>query len=334
MSNYELALNIPLFSISDLLGSCLITMCLAIVLYGITVAQTCIYCASEANDRFWIKATVAAVWMLENAHTVLMIRAIYYYFVSAFGDYLGVLKIDWSVGYVILTEICIVLLVEGFYLRRIWRLSNKNVFVVGSLTVLLIARSGIYAAAGGLLIVGQDWVTFQASRTNNLVVDISAALAAAVDGLVAAAMVYYLRRSRTGAKRTDGFIRWLMAYSVNSGVILVFFSTAVAVTHVYLGHSLVFAGVTTMTSKLYANTFLGTLNGRNFMRHTPKIAPSTMYLTSVDPVLDYSTGSSSGSQPSRFDKETIQEVPITNIENSAREQLPVHYSPCHADQEW
>ncbi|KAI0072918.1 hypothetical protein K474DRAFT_1667252 [Panus rudis PR-1116 ss-1] len=261
-----LAFNVPLFSVPDLLGAAIMTMALAFVLYGITITQVYIYYTSKNNDASWIKATVATVFIIESAHTVLLFRLMYFYCVIAFGDYLAVLQIDWPVGWVLITEDCIVLLVEGFYLWRIWLLSKRNKIVVGTLSLALAFRLGIYAATGGMLIKGKDWLSFEASHINSVVVNISAIMAAAVDGLVAIAMVYYLYTSGAEIKRSQGLVQWLVAYSINSGLILVVISVAVAITHIRLNRSLVFAGLTTLGSKLYANTFLGTLNARDRIR--------------------------------------------------------------------
>ncbi|KAK7693059.1 hypothetical protein QCA50_002624 [Cerrena zonata] len=79
-------------------------------------------------------------------------------------------------------------------------------------------------------------------------------------------MFFFLWRSRTGLKRSDSVIRWLISYVVNTGVVVMLGSIAVAITFSVLKGNLVFAGLIILQGKLYANAFLGTLNARKMMR--------------------------------------------------------------------
>ncbi|KAK7683062.1 hypothetical protein QCA50_013734 [Cerrena zonata] len=92
------------------------------------------------------------------------------------------------------------------------------------------------------------------------------ALSAILDGLIAASMIYLLWRSKTGFQWTDGILRWLMVYVVNTGAITMIWSIAIAITYSVEHESLVVNGMTTVVSKLYANSFLGYLNARHMIR--------------------------------------------------------------------
>ncbi|KAK7693114.1 hypothetical protein QCA50_002680 [Cerrena zonata] len=256
----------PPFDIANFMGGFIIELCIALILYGVTTAQAYVYLLNCKEDSWRLKLMVAAVWILETLHTVFMLRIIYYDAIISFGDFESIAKIDWSIGLVLFAENCIVALVQGYYIRRIWILSGHMVLLIIGLVVLLAARIGFHTTSAVYTFISPTWVTFQGGFAANLCVEVANGLSASVDGIIAASMIFFLQRSRTPFKRTDGVLRWLMAYSVNTGLIMMIFSISIAITYSRVQGSLVFAGLVTIVSKLYANSFLGTLNARDIIR--------------------------------------------------------------------
>ncbi|KAK7693111.1 hypothetical protein QCA50_002677 [Cerrena zonata] len=170
------------------------------------------------------------------------------------------------------------------------------ILLVIGLAVLLAARIGFHTTSAVYTFISPTWVTFQEGFAANLCVEVANGLSASVDGIIAASMIFFLRRSQTGFKRTDGVLRWLMAYSVNTGLIMMIVSISIAITYSRVEGSLVFAGLVTIVSKLYANSFLGTLNARDIMRGK-HLAQSTTTLDSTGfelPKFRSNTGSQMG----------------------------------------
>ncbi|KAI0073483.1 hypothetical protein K474DRAFT_1710664 [Panus rudis PR-1116 ss-1] len=274
----DVAVRFQLFSIAGLGGVLVISVGISFIFYGITATQTYIYHTANHNDRFFTQAIVAAVWVLETVHTILLLRSVYFYAITTSGNYLKVLEIDWSVAYVVFSEIHIIVLVEGYNIQRIWTLSRGCAPIVG-----VLSSDAAYIVEFHCETRTWDWLTYNENPLYTLLINISAGTAAGFDGMVAGTMVYYLLRSRTGVKRTNGIIRWLMAYFVQSGVIMVFVSVAIAIFHAYLPLSLGYTGLTTVKCKLYANSFLGTLNARRFMRDRANRTSTSLWQTRPAP---------------------------------------------------
>ncbi|KAF7984184.1 hypothetical protein HWV62_16874 [Athelia sp. TMB] len=76
------------------------------------------------------------------------------------------------------------------------------------------------------------------------------------DVYVALALSWYLWHSRTGFARTDGLVRTLMLYAINTGAM------TAAGQYIIMPTNFIFVGFYLMLSKLYINSYLATLNAR------------------------------------------------------------------------
>ncbi|CAL1703591.1 unnamed protein product [Somion occarium] len=258
---------------AGLLGGLVICFCFMFMLYGVTVTQSYIYFLNCSEDRLWMKVMVGALCFMETCHSAFCIRLLYYFTVIGFGSFEIAGSIDWSVGPVILLENAVVAIVEGFFIRRIWILSNHSYILTFVPLLLLVARIVCHTTAAVFALTSPTWVAFQQNPGPNINVEISNAVSAAVDAMIAGTMIWYLHRGQSGFARTDGVVRWLMSYSVNSGAIMMVVSLAIAITYVCLKESLLFLGLVMIVSKLYANSLLGTLNARQLLRRQATSAP-------------------------------------------------------------
>ncbi|KAI0069883.1 hypothetical protein K474DRAFT_1713821 [Panus rudis PR-1116 ss-1] len=249
---------------AGLLGGLVISFCF--MLYGVTTTQAYIYGLNCKEDPVWMKILVFVVWLLETLHSAFSIRMLYYFVIISFGDFVKAGSIDWSIGPVIILENCIVAMVEGFFIRRIWILSNHSYILTFTTAFLLFSRIVCHTTAAGFALTSDTWAEFQAAPGPNITVEVSNALSAAVDAIIALSMIFYLHRGQSGQARTDGVVKWLMSYAVNSGALMMVVSLAIAIVYVKVQESLLFLGLVMIVSKLYANCLLGTLNARDYLR--------------------------------------------------------------------
>ncbi|KAI0079162.1 hypothetical protein K474DRAFT_1705835 [Panus rudis PR-1116 ss-1] len=303
---------------AGLLGGFVIEVCFALILYGIITAQTYMYSFNSKEDPAIMKYTVASVWILETAHTVFVTHMLYHYTITNYGNLPEVGKIIWSAGASVFAEVrntyflyaatnkaaqmLIVMLVQGFYIRRVWILSGRSIlltFITGffltarvgmsqskpSIVELSVAEDDFFpqafgTATGGLTYYVGTWASFRTRRAPLFTLGCGLALSAVVDFLIAAILIFYLRKGHSGFKSTDGVIRSLMAYAVNTGAVTMLVSLVIVLTFVFIKDSILFAGFVLMASKrrfavtrnelvlivvhptVYANSFLGTLNSR------------------------------------------------------------------------
>ncbi|CAL1703702.1 unnamed protein product [Somion occarium] len=245
-------------TVDGLLGGLVICFCFVFMLYGVTVTQSYVYMLNCKDDPKWMKLLVATVLILESLHSAFAMRFLYYSVIIAFGSVELVGQIDWSLGPVILLENAIVAAVEGFFIRRMWILSNHSYVLTFGTAFLLCARIGCHTTAAVFALTSGTWADFQAAPGPNITVEVSNALSAAVDAIIATSMIYYLHRGQSGQARTDGVVKWLMSYAINSGAMMMIVSLAIAITYVKVKESLLFLGLVMIVSKLYANSLLGT----------------------------------------------------------------------------
>jgi len=251
---------------AQLVGGYFIIVYLSLILYGIVIAQTYTYALHAKDDPFILKLTVTVVGVLETVHMALMLHSTYLYSALDFGHPQLLPLIPVSAGASVMLGMVITACVQMFYIRRIYILSAKNWLLTTIVSVMLFVRVPFSFTAGALMYTLHTWNEFRVQIGPLVAVCVGLGLSAVVDITIASMLIYYLYKARTGFKSTDRLIHTLMAYTVNSGFITMICSTLAVVTFFVLPQSLVFAGLVQMSSKLYANSFLGTLNARQRLR--------------------------------------------------------------------
>ncbi|KAK7689147.1 hypothetical protein QCA50_007838 [Cerrena zonata] len=165
-------------------------------------------------------------------------------------------------------------MVDIFFIRRLWILSNHSYILTVTPSILLAGRIGCHTAAGVLALTTGVWADLRANRGPNIAVETANVLSAVIDGMIAISLIYFLSRRQSGQDRTDGIVRWLMGYAVNSGAIMMIVSLTITITYAKVQESLLFVGLVIAVGKIYANSLLGSLNARRFLRdmHTHNTA--------------------------------------------------------------
>ncbi|KAI0081404.1 hypothetical protein K474DRAFT_1656530 [Panus rudis PR-1116 ss-1] len=265
----DVAADAPVPTASSLLGGTLICFCIMFMLYGVTTCQAYVYMLNSRDDPRWIKIMVATTWVLETVHSAFCIRMLYFLVILGFGSIENASRIDWSLGPIVILENVIVGIVEGFFLRRMWILSKHSYTLVFGTVFLLLVRVGCHTTALVLGLQQGTWDKFRSGEASNITVEVSNSLSAAVDSIIAISMIYYLHRGQGDIEKTNSIVRWLMGYTVNSGAIMMIVSLAIVITYAKVQESLIFLGLVTMVSKVYANCLYGTLNARRMLRNMP-----------------------------------------------------------------
>ncbi|KAI0079026.1 hypothetical protein K474DRAFT_1659733 [Panus rudis PR-1116 ss-1] len=251
---------------SQLIGPFLILAFICLILYGTIIVQVYVYAFNSGSDPMWLKSMVIATILMETALTIFLMHQLYFITIISFGDYTSVANITWSAIASASVEVCIVYLVQCFYVRRLWYLSEKNI----PLTTLIASSSLTGFACGIASLVyaynGRTWGTLPSGPHFKRTLEAANGLTAATDGIIAGAMIYYLRQNRVGTTRSDNVLRWAMNYAINTGLLTMTADIAIAITFATLRGNMVFAGLVVISSRLHANSFLGTLNSRTVLR--------------------------------------------------------------------
>ncbi|KAJ3486273.1 hypothetical protein NLI96_g4347 [Meripilus lineatus] len=264
----------------SVLGGYFVAIIFAILLYGISIAQAYVFWLNSGRDHKYLRAIVWIVMSVsikldssanaqrsapnrffETLHSGFTIHMAYHYAISSFGNLAAVEHIIWSSGacvcsgvsgfsgvvyfyflLTVMTQLLVISVVQIFYLRRIW-------IRTAALTYRL-----------------HTWPRFREDAGPMATLSSGVALSTLMDLLIASILIFFLSRSRTGFEETDHLIQKLMVYAVNTGALTTICQLAVVFVFVFQKDSLLFAGLWLMTSKLYANSLLGTLNARHVLR--------------------------------------------------------------------
>ncbi|KAI0771709.1 hypothetical protein BD413DRAFT_61235 [Trametes elegans] len=258
--------------VDEVVGALLIEVCLACILYGVTTLQTFMYYQTFSNDSRFLKGVVGTVWVLESVHTALCMEMVYTYSVTHFGDYDFLGNIYWGAGASILVGVFISAVVHAFYIRRVWIMSSGSIPVTAFISLLALCRFGCGIGSFVLSLEITEWSPFRDSIGPLVTIAVGLGCASAVDVLVSLTLSYYIQRDRgkweSGSQESDSRVDTILIYAVNTGAITAIASVLSVILFATQKKSLVFLGLVEIQSKLYANSFLGSLNVR--AAHRPK----------------------------------------------------------------
>lgn len=202
---------------------------------------------------------VLFVWLLETAHTALSIHFVEYYLIIHFGEVAHLGLAVWSMGVT-----CIIGFFIGYVVNLcfIWRISRlgQNRWVAICFAAAATIRCGFGFANCILSFIYPLWTDFRVRVYATMVA--GQILSAVVDGVIAFTLCYYLRKRRTGMKRTDSIITRLQIYSINTGAITALFGVLAVIAFVYLPTTTAFVAFVQVQGKLYATSLLTSLNAR------------------------------------------------------------------------
>jgi hypothetical protein len=218
------------------------------------------YFHAYRKDPPFQKAAVAILWFLDAFHMSLVIHAVWQYVIAGFGDAAGLLVIQWSVQLQVTVNVIVILMVHCLYTLRVWKLSGYHHGVLRYIAVSVVA-------AGFAIGLFLSYKVFQAklySDLDDMAWVISAALgtSTAIDFFIAAAMCWYLHKSRGVASRLNSRIDLVMQYSLSSGLLTSACSLSAMFTYLLLPNTFVFLGLEFMLTKFYVGSFLAMLNAR------------------------------------------------------------------------
>jgi len=155
--------------------------------------------------------------------------------------------------------------VHLFFTYRLYRLSKGNWFVVGPMVILSLARVvSAIATSAELIRLGsfyEFYVHYRWLFTLGLV------LSTALDVMITSGLCLYLRKSRHGGSgRLDHILNSVTLYTVENGMITCIATVLSLIFWLAKPHALVYLGLHFAISKLYANSFLASMNARKMLR--------------------------------------------------------------------
>ncbi|KAI0071379.1 hypothetical protein K474DRAFT_1701645 [Panus rudis PR-1116 ss-1] len=191
-----------------------ICLCIALMLHGAVFSLSIQYLLSNKEDPKWMQWMVIILCIIDTSHGAMLVRAIVFYTLLTFQSPRLLVEIDWSVSFTILTQTTMILIVQTYYIRRLWLLSGSLLLLMIPVCLVCLSHDVeplIFLYAKGFLLLGRiatlitlficsyhsTWVFFGTAVLVKYILIASLSLGIAVDFMVTAPMIYYLRSDRT-----------------------------------------------------------------------------------------------------------------------------------------
>ncbi|KAH8978453.1 hypothetical protein EDB83DRAFT_2561018 [Lactarius deliciosus] len=279
--------SIPIADIRNSFGAAFVGLLINTALFGFTIVQTWLYFWKYRNkDPKLLQFFISFITFIDTLHTLTCAYAIHWYLVRNIGNVENLEDSMWALNVQIILQIVIgasvqlfvlcaltltrypnslfVLTCRSHYARRVHLMSQRLICPI-LITVLVIT-----GCATGIFFAAKHW-QFSWNRfasEHSLVWTTYVLLGTVVLGdiLVAVSMCQYLYHKRTGFVRADSVLVFLMAYSINSGLLTGLLGVATTIAFIVSPSSLIWLGCSWAMSKCYVNSLLARLNIREYLR--------------------------------------------------------------------
>ncbi|TFK79458.1 hypothetical protein K466DRAFT_606132 [Polyporus arcularius HHB13444] len=226
--------------VDETMGALLVGVILSAIFWGVSCCQMYYYYSQYRDDALPLKVLVLAVWVTDSAHQGLISHSIYTYLVSDYGNPVAITLLNESIIVEVMFNAMTGLLVQSFFVLRVWRLCGRKLYLVAPVVLLIAAEFGEH---DGL----------------SICMNIFAAVA---DVTIAAILCTLLHRSRTKFARSNHLINKLTVFAVNTGLLTSVCACASLLTFFVIPKSFIYITFYFLIGRLYCNSLLATLNAR------------------------------------------------------------------------
>ncbi|KAK1231044.1 hypothetical protein PQX77_005851 [Marasmius sp. AFHP31] len=249
-------------TIDNTLGAVLVGFAVACCIYGILFSQIFSYFVNYPSDRTVYKFLVILILIMETADQAFIGHIIYYYGITNFTNPRVLLRAEVTWSFILQQTVgaFVGFVVKFAFALRVWRFSERNWFITGLVMILVHGLSLAFTIKAFQLPSVFDVVHLRVLGTVALGVGVL------TDIIIAAALCYYLNRLRTGYRQSDSLVNSLVRYAINTGAVTGAVSSTTVILYNLMPTNLVFIATYFVLSKLYAISFMATLNTRRVVR--------------------------------------------------------------------
>ncbi|KAJ7761805.1 hypothetical protein B0H16DRAFT_1530597 [Mycena metata] len=251
-----------LFTLDNTLGAIVVGFAVACVIFGILLTQGWTYFSRYNSDSTLYKLLVVLILLLETTDQSFIGHAVYFYTVTSAGNATAVATgtTTWSIILQQAVGSVVGTIVKCCFATRVYRFSDRNIFITGFIILLSL---GQLAVALIFTIQAFQLPSIPAVFRLKTLATISLGLGSFTDVVTAASLSFFLWRMRTNHKSAaNSLIMRLVMDAVNTGILTTAVSLSTLFLFDFLTGNLIFAATYFMLSKLYAVSFLATLNAR------------------------------------------------------------------------
>ncbi|KAJ6615457.1 hypothetical protein B0H10DRAFT_62450 [Mycena sp. CBHHK59/15] len=247
-------------------GVWLVSLFLETILYGMGALQAWLYFQWCSGDPWTIKLTVLSVVISETIQVVFFFRSSYFRFVERFGFIQTDLTLADSVQ--LLANYISGFIVQIFFASRIYylmkgRVKNK-VAIFGIYLIGILALTQIMPAAAGIAqtIITHELRSFLKLGQTKAITTLQTASSLACDILITGYLGGFLIRSKNGMPTTNSILNMLIIEAVSRGFLTAVCSGLTTVLFLATPGTFYFFIGLALSSKLYLNSMLASLNSR------------------------------------------------------------------------
>ncbi|KAF9481256.1 hypothetical protein BDN70DRAFT_553759 [Pholiota conissans] len=249
-------------------GAILLGAIASYVLYGVASCQVLTYYWTFPKDPWTLKLHVACVWVSETVNVFLMTPAVWFYLIRRGADITleqFIFCNDWTfVAQSVPTEV-VCLLVEYFFILRMWRIADSKPMAIITTVPFLAGWGFNIAYCVGMfrlrclpdLKANDPWL-FSSYGSRIL-----------SDGLIAGTMCYMLWKKRPDSvwkTNTLRMISYLSLWALTTGLLMWMSAVAFIVSYSTVPLTWIPPAVYLLRGRIHSNTMFSVLNSRRHMR--------------------------------------------------------------------
>jgi hypothetical protein len=190
---------------------------------------------------------------------------VYHYTISNFANVSALIRgtVTWSFILQQTVGAVVGCIVKTSFALRVWRFSERNIFITGIILLLTYGQLGL-----AITFTLKAFELTGVFEVVNLRVLGSTSLGVGVltDLVTAISLCYFLNKLRTGYHKSDSLVNSLVLYAINTGALTSAVSLSTLILYNIRPTNLVFVACFFILSKLYAISFMATLNTRRIVR--------------------------------------------------------------------
>lgn len=254
-------------------GAMLVGGLLAFSFSGCVNMQFIVYFRVYFHESWRTKSLVIVIWLLDLSHSTLVAVALWDSIIATYGDLSKIDTIPWCIGPAIELTALITFLVQSFFAYRIYKLQKKKLTVAIPIVALAFARLIMASITNTEMLRLKSYSIF--FQQFSWVFTFGLILSAFVDIMITAFLCYFLRKNRPSFTDTMRIIDTLTFWTIQNGSITCAATIATLVCWMTMPSNRIFLGLHFVVAKLYANSFLATLNARKQIWNGKQYTPSS-----------------------------------------------------------
>jgi len=250
----------PSGDVVQLAGPMLMSNLLDPLLFGALSVQLYLYYQAFPRDKPFVKGLVYTIYLLGLFTTIVFMHDAFAKFGYGFSDPSSLT--DVSLAWVVNPSLggLIAFIGQSFYAYRIHVLSKNRLIPCLIFVTALIGCIGAFTSA--VYIAKVSNITLLQTHRNSVIVGLWCGVSAACDIIIAICMTYYLTKNDTGFRQTHALVTRLIRLIIETGTLTAVAALATLILFIALPQNLYYSTLSTILTKLYANSILVVLNSR------------------------------------------------------------------------